>query len=468
MDPHENVRSGPLITVLVIGGILGSLTQTIVVPLIAQLPAIFDTTPSNASWIITVTLLTAAVSTPIVGRLADMYGKKRMLLIALLPLVIGSALCALSTSLAPMIVGRALQGLATGTIPLGVSVLHELLPPRKVPGAVALTSASLGVGGAVGLPIAAAVAQFATWRVMFASVATLALLVIVAMWLVIPARRDAQAPAPPARRRFDYLGALLLAAGLVALLLGVSKGNEWGWASAVVVALLVGAVVVLALWGWWELRTPHAMIDLRATARRPVLLTNIASVLVGFAMFAQSLIVPQLMQLPAETGYGHGQSMLQMGLWMAPTGIAMMALSPLGARLTRARGPRTTLIVGSAIIAAGYALSTLLAGSLVALAVTSSIVSAGVGFAYGAMPAVIMAATPASDRAAANSFNSLMRSFGTATSGAVIGVVLAQFSVVVAGHAVPTFDGIRLGLLIGSGVAVGAAVLAAFLPRPAR
>ncbi|WEG08897.1 MFS transporter [Microbacterium horticulturae] len=452
------IKSGRLITVLAFAGILGALTQTLVVPLIAELPVIFDTSSTNASWIITVTLLTGAVATPIVGRLGDMYGKKKILLIALVPMLIGSVVCALAGGVVPMIIGRGLQGIAAGTVPLGISLLHDVLPHEKVHGAVALMSASMGIGGALGLPLAAGVAQYASWRVLFWVVAVLTALTILFSWLIVP--RDEARPA--ASRSFDYAGAVVLAIGVVALLLGVSKGSEWGWASALTLSLLIGSVIVFIVWGWWELRTPHRLVDLRATVRRPVLLTNLASVLVGFAMYAQSLVIPQLMQLPAETGYGHGQTMLQMGLWMAPMGLGMMAVSPLGGRVTRRYGAKTTLVIGSIIIALGYGASTLVTGSLVGLMLTSTLASAGVGFAYGAMPALIMATTPAKDKAAANGFNSLMRSFGTTASAAVLGVVLAQLSTPLGEYTVPTLAGIRISLLIGCGVAVVAAVLAAF------
>lgn len=458
MTTTSVTKSGRLITVLAFAGILGALTQTLVVPLIAELPRIFDTSSTNASWVITVTLLTGAVATPIIGRLGDMYGKKRILLLALVPLLVGSVISAVAGGLVPMIIGRGLQGLAAGTVPLGISLLHDVLPQEKVHGAVALMSASMGIGGALGLPLAAGVAQYASWRVLFWVVAALTALTMVFSWLVIPRDRDDRAAGS---RSFDYAGAVVLALGVIALLLGVSKGSEWGWTSALTLSLLIGSVVVFLVWGWWELRTPHSLVDLRATARRPVLLTNIASVLVGFAMYAQSLVLPQLMQLPVETGYGHGQSMLQMGLWMAPMGLGMMAVSPIGGRLTRRYGPKTTLVLGSIIIAIGYGASMFATGSLVALMITSTVASAGVGFAYGAMPALIMATTPGKDKAAANGFNSLMRSFGTTASAAVLGVVLAQLSTPLGEYTVPSLTGFRVSLLIGCAVAVLAAVLAA-------
>lgn len=143
------------------------LTQTLVVPLIGQLPAILNTTASNSSWVITITLLTGAVATPVVGRLGDMYGKRRMLLICTVPLVLGAIVCALSSSLLPMLLGRGMQGLGVGLIPLGISLLRDVIPAERLHSSIALMSASMGIGGALGLPVAAAVAENTSWRVLF-------------------------------------------------------------------------------------------------------------------------------------------------------------------------------------------------------------------------------------------------------------------------------------------------------------
>lgn len=205
-------------------------------------------------------------------------------------------------------------------------------------------------------------------------------------------------------------------------------------------------------------------MDLRATARPPVLPTNAASVVVGFGMYAQSLIVPQLLQLPAETGYGLGRSMPAMGLWMAPGGLVMMAVSPIGGRLSATRGPKVTLLIGCLVIAAGYGVSLLLMGSMWGLMLVVRICSAGVGFAYGAMPALIMGAVPQSATASANSVNSLMRAVGTSVSAAVVGVVLSQMSVPVGGYSLPTEGGFRTGMLIGCGVALVAAAVTLAIP----
>ena len=181
-------------------------------------------------------------------------------------------------------------------------------------------------------------------------------------------------------------------------------------------------------------------------------------------MYAQSLIVPQLLQLPAETGFGLGRSMFAMGLWMAPSGVMMMLVSPLGARLSAGRGPKVTLLVGALVIAFGYGSSTVLMGSTWGPLVVTSICGAGVGLAYGAMPALIMGSVSQTATAAANRFNSLMRSVGTSVSAAVVGVVLAQMSMPFGEHTLPTDAGFRTGLLIGCGVAVVAALITLAIP----
>ncbi|MER8044413.1 MFS transporter [Streptomyces sp. NPDC094032] len=460
--PTPAARPGGIVGVLALAGIVAALMQTLVVPLIGDLPALLDTSASNASWVITATLLASAVATPVAGRLGDMYGKRRLLLASTVPLVAGSVVCALAGSVVPMIVGRGLQGLGMGVVPLGISLLRDILPPEKLGSSIALMSASMGVGGALGLPFSAAVAEHASWRVLFWVAAALSLLVGVLVWLVAPTGRIA-----PTAGRFDVLGALGLGGGLVSLLLAVSKGSVWGWGSATTLGLFAAAVVVLGAWVRWELRTRDPLVDLRVTARPQVLMTNAASVLVGFSMYAQSLVIPQLLQLPEATGYGLGQSMMAMGLWMAPAGLMMMALSPLGAKLSAARGPKVTLAVGSLVIAVGYLSSLLLMGSTWGLLVVTLICNTGVGLAYGAMPALIMGAVPQAETASANSFNTLMRSIGSSVSAAVIGVVLAQLTIDFGGHTLPSESGFRVALLIGGGVALAAAAVAALIPvRP--
>ncbi|MFG1972402.1 MFS transporter [Nonomuraea fuscirosea] len=455
------VRSGGgIVSVLAVAGIVGALMQTLVVPLVGELPRLLNASAADTSWVLTATLLVGAVATPVVGKLGDLYGKRRMMLVCSIPLMAGSVVCALSGSLIPMIVGRGMQGLGVGMIPLGVSALRDLLPPQRIGPAIALMSSSMGIGGALGLPISAAVAEYADWRMLFWGSAALSVLVAVLIWTLVPAT-----PAT-ARGRLDVVGAVGLGTALVCLLLGVSKGADWGWTSGTTLGLLGAAVVVLLLWGLFELRVRDPLVDLRVTARPQVLFTNLASILVGFAMYAQSLVVMQILQLPVATGYGLGQSMLAAGLWLAPAGLMMMAVSSLGARLSAARGPKISLFAGALVIAAGYGASLGLMDWAWGLMIASCVANIGVGLAYGAMPALIMGAVPQTETASANSFNTLMRSIGTSFSAAVVGVVLAQMSTTLGGHSLPSEGGFRTALLIGCGVALAASLVTLTLPNP--
>jgi MFS family permease len=457
-EPVAQPRPNAVVAVLAFGGIVVALMQTVIIPLVPQLPTLLHASASEAVWAVTATLLAGAVATPTIGRLGDMYGKRRLLLVSLVLLVIGSVVCAFSDSLVPMVVGRTLQGLAAGVIPLGISIMRDELPAERLGSATAMMSASLGVGGALGLPAAAFLAERTDWHVLFWTAAGLGALVAVLVVTVVP-----ESPVR-AGGRFDFLGAVGLSAALVALLLVISSGADWGWGSGLTLGLVAASVVVLAFWGRWELRTPRPLVDLRTTARPQVLLTNIASAVFGFAMFAMSLVLPQLIQLPESSGFGLGQSMLAVGLIMAPNGLVMMAMAPVSARISRTRGPKVTLMWGAFVVAAGYALAIVLMSEIWQLVVVSSIIGAGVGLAYGAMPALVMGAVPVSETAAANSLNTLMRSIGTSVSSAVAGVVLAQITITVGGVTVPSQNAFRVVLAVGAGAALLALVITSFIP----
>ncbi|WP_190813124.1 MFS transporter [Saccharopolyspora pogona] len=452
-------RSNTVVVVLAFSGIVVSLMQTLVIPLVPVLPALLGASAADSAWAITTTLLAGAVATPVVGRLGDMYGKRRMLLISLALLVAGSAACGLSNALAPMIVGRALQGLAAGVIPLGISIMRDELPAERLGSATATMSASLGVGGALGLPAAAFLAERTDWHMLFWTAAGLG---VVATALVV-----AFVPESAVRTggRFDLAGAAGLSIGLICLLLAISKGAEWGWTGARAGGLLGAGAVVLLLWGWWELHTRQPLVDLRTTARRQVLLTNIASAVFGFAMFAMSLVLPQILQLPAVTGYGLGQTMVVVGLVMGPSGLVMMAMAPLSARVSKAKGPNVTLMLGAVVVATGYGLGIVLMSGVWQLMLVSSVIGAGIGLAYGAMPALIMAAVPVGETAAANSLNTLMRAIGTSVSSAVAGAVLAQLTAAFGSLTVPSREGFQVIMAMGAAAAVIALTIAAFLPR---
>ncbi|MGW4907740.1 MFS transporter [Streptomyces sp. NPDC004270] len=458
-DQPARGASGAVVPVLAFAGIVVAVMQTLLVPVIKDLPQLLGTEPSNATWVLTSTLLSGAVATPIMGRLGDLYGKRRMLIFSLSVMVVGALISALTSELLTMIVGRALQGFAMGAIPLGIGLMRDMLPREKLASAMALMSSSIGVGGGLALPAAALVAQHADWHALFYGAAGLGVIAIALTLLAVP-----ESPAR-AEGTFDVLGAIGLSVGLVLFLLPITKGSDWGWTSGTTLGLFAASAVVLLLWGVMELRVKAPLVDLRTTARPAVLFTNLASIMVGVSFYVVSLVLPQLLQLPKATGYGLGQSMVTAGLLVAPLGLTMMFTAPVYARLSAKYGPKTTLILGMLIIGIGYGAGLGLMSAAWQSLVIAVVLGAGIGLAYSSLPALIVGAVPASETGAANGLNTLMRSIGTSVSSAVIGMVLANTANNVGGVAIPTMHGFRVSFLIATGAVTVGLVLALLLPK---
>ncbi|MGW6474047.1 MFS transporter [Streptomyces nigra] len=446
------------VPVLAYGGILMALMQTVVVPLLPDLPALTGASPGAVSWMVTATLLSGAVLTPVLGRAGDMYGKRRVLMAALTLMTAGSVLCALSSDIRVLIAARTLSGAAAAVVPLSISILRDELPPARRGSAVALMSSTVGIGAALGLPLAALIVQYADWHTMFWVTSALgAAGVTLVRWAV----RESPVRQPG---RFDVTGALGLAVGLVCLLLGVSQGGQWGWGSARVLGLFAGAVVVLGLWCVQQLRSREPLVDLRLVARPRVGLSHVAALLAGFAFYANTLVTAQLVQAPEATGYGLGLSIVATGLCLLPGGVVMLLLSPLSARISAARGPRVTLALGALVIAAGYALRIADSRDLWMIITGATVVAVGTTLAYSALPTLILRAVPAEQTASANGVNVLMRTIGQAGSSAAVAAILVHHTSPVAGVPVPTLHGYLLAFVMAGAVAVVAAVAAWCIP----
>nr|WP_255348192.1 MFS transporter [Parafrankia sp. EUN1f] len=451
---------GPVTAVLAIAGMLAALQQTMVVPLVHELPTILGVSPTSAAWAVTATLLSGAIATPIISRLADMVGKRRMVVIALVTSTSGSLLVALSGgSFALVLLGRTCQGFAAALIPVGISVMRDVLPKERVGFAVALMSATLGIGGALGLSLSGVLYGHLGFASIFWAAALLGVVLTVAVLLLVP---ESLVRTPG---RFDRTGAVLVSVTLASLLLAVSKGNEWGWSSAVVLGLLGVAGLTLAVWIPFELRVGAPMVDLRTAARKPVLLTNAASLCVAFPLYINMLASSQQLQEPTATGYGFALSVTEAGLAMMPSGLILVLLSPLSGRLVTRVGGRGTLLLGAGIMAAAYVLRVFLTGSVTEVVVGASLVSVGTALSFAAMPTLIMAHVPITESASANGLNSLMRALGGAVSSAFLASVLASMTIVSAGTTVPSLEAFRLVYWIAAGVALMAFGLAALIPR---
>ncbi|WP_079191193.1 MFS transporter [Streptomyces sp. MNU77] len=447
------------VPVLAFGGILMAVMQTAVVPLLPDLPRLTGAPAGTVSWMVTSTLLAGAILTPVLGRAGDMYGKRRVLLLALSLMTVGSLLCAVTSDIRVLIAARALQGAAAAVVPLSISILRDELPPQRRDSAVAFMSSTLGIGGALGLPLAACIVQYADWHMMFwASGVAGVVVVVLAVWAV---------PESPVRQpgRFDVLGAFGLSVGLVCLLLAVSQGGEWGWASVPVIGLLLAAVAVLALWAWQQKRVSDPLVDLRLAARPAVALPHVVALLVGFAFYANSLVTAQLVQAPTSTGYGLGLSIVGAGLCLLPGGLLMLILGPVSARISRARGPRTTLALGAGVIALGYVVRMLDSHHLWVIILGGAVVSAGTALAYSSLPALILRSVPATQTGSANGVNVLMRTIGQSLCSAAVVAVLVHSTGDGTGAGLPTLHGYLVAFAMAGAVALVGCAVARLIPR---
>lgn len=449
-----------IIAVLAVSGAVVSIMQTVFIPLLSEIPALLNCTPEQASWLITATLISSSVAIPSVAKLADMYGKRQMMIVSLAVLIVGSLIGTFGTTFPQMLVARILQGFAMALIPIGMSIMRDQIPPQKLPGAIALMSGTMGIGAGIGLPLGGLIYQSLGWHAIFGVSAITGAISLIAILLVVPES--------PIRSggKFDYFGAGLISLWLTALLLAITKGEHWGWSNPSILALFATAIVLFAIWIPLELRVSQPVIDLRTTMDRPVLLTNIATFVVGIAMYANILTSTQMLELPTSTGYGFGLTIFQAGLVLLPSAAAMVLMAPVAARIVTQFGPKRAMLVGCLVLAAGYAYRYYAISSVWEIAVGAIIVSAGTMIAFSAAPNIIMRIVPISETSAANGLNNVMRTMGTAVSSAAVAAVLTGLTMQIAGGAVlPQLDAFQL-IYIGAGVAsLIAAFISWFLPR---
>lgn len=462
LDPEHTggFRSTVEIVATGLGALMAALSQTLVIPVLPDIAVDMNASATAAQWMLTATLLTGAVAVPILSRLADMFGRRLLLMISLGALTVGSLMAALTSNVGVMIAGRALAGLSSAAIPLGISLLAATLPAARKGSAVAMISAMLGIGSALGLPLAGLIADNFDYRALFWIGAVGALISVVLVRLLVPE------PKPSRQGGVDVVGALLLAGGLVSLILPLSQGTDWGWTSVRTLGLLALSVVLLALLVLAETRNANPLVNLRAMANPPVAITNVASIFIGFALFATFVGTANYVQAPEATGYGFDTSVLVAGLCLMPGGVLMLLLSPVTARLITSLGAGRVLALGSTIIALGLLIRIFLVADLWMIIVGSTVIGLGSGIGYACLPALINHHTPAHDLAAANGINTLARSLGSTLASALGGSLLAAITMSLGpGIDVPSLTGYRVLFVICAVAALLAAAAGLIVHR---
>lgn len=448
--------------ILSLGGMLAAMQSTVVVPLLPYFPDVFDVAPEAGSWIVTVTLLTGAVAVPIVSRLADMFGKRRMILITLLVMAVGSLLLTIEGNFVTAIIGRGLQGFASAMMPVGISVLRDELPPERVGFGVALVSATMGIGAALGMPMAGLIYTHTGWSLLFVITAAFAMLVTLGVFLLVPESKIRTGG------RFDYLGAVLLSVALAAFLLVISMGHTWEWLSVRVGVISVVSVVALGCWLPYQLRAANPLVDLRTTVRRPVLLTNIATVFIALGMFVNLLVAAQQLGLPAGTEAGFGLSVEVAGLVLAPPSVAVAVLSPFTGRLLTRYGGRAVFLFGTAITGITMVARVYLDNSVAEITIAMGLVGIGTAFTFAAMPVMIMSVVPITETASANGVNALFRMIATALSSALLTGIASAMTVTYQGRSYPAAEAFHVMFWICAVAALIAFVIVLFIPARQR
>ncbi|GAA1861853.1 MFS transporter [Actinomadura bangladeshensis] len=448
----DPARTGRILLALAGAGMVVSVQQTLVLPLLPQLMVRFDAPITDVTWVFTASLLAGAVATPLLARFGDMYGKKRMIMLALVLLVAGSVLCAASGSLPVLIAGRALQGVSSSMIPLAIGMIRDAFPRERITTAIGIVSATMGVGGSAGMIVTGLIAaRTDSHRPVFWITAALG---AAALALVAACARDT---GTRAGGRPDIAGAVLLAGWLVCLLLAISEGNAWGWTSGGVLGLFGGAAALCAVWVAVELRVRSPLVRLNLLVGARSLSANVVSALLGFSMFAAFTLIAGFVQSPsARVGYGLDGSVLDVGLYMLPSTVTMLLFSWASGRIAARIGTAYTLAVGSAFAGLCYAWLAVSNAHVYDMLAFSAIQGIGFGIAYAALGTLAVQHVPMDQSGIASGINSLVRTTGGGVAGAVTASVLA--GQVIAGTEVPTLAAYELCFWI---VAAGAAVAAA-------
>ncbi|NUS59275.1 MAG: MFS transporter [Streptomycetaceae bacterium] len=457
--PHP----GALIAALSFAAMVGAMLQTLVVPVLSTIGARLHADAGDISWVLTANLLAAAVMTPLFGKTGDLYGKKRMLLVALGMILAGSLLAALTTSLPLLIIGRVLQGAWGGLFPVALGALRDELPPQKLTGAMAMVSGMIGIGGGIGLVLTGLLTNHhGDYHRVFWAATILTALAALAVAAVVPHRK------PTATGRIDWAGAGLLGAALVALLLPVSQGNTWGWGSARTLGLFAVSALLFAAWAAVERRIADPMIDMKVFVKRSVAFTNIAGVLVGVNMFVGFLAVSQFVQMPERVaGYGFTASVLSAStVYLLPGALSAIVAAPIGGILVRRFGGRHALGVAGLISLVAYGFVMFAHDRSWQLIVVAIAVQSSVAIAYAAMPALIIAEVPMAQTGIANSVNAIARSVGSSLASAMVTSLLTSHLIAGLPVKIPTEDAFTASFAIGAGAGLLVVLVALFgLPR---
>ncbi|MHC9046835.1 MFS transporter [Microbacterium saperdae] len=457
MDSSVSRSTGGAFAALLLAVLSFSLLQTLAVPALPALSVDLHADTTTVSWVISAFLVSSSVGTVILGRLGDLFGRKRLMLVSLAILGVGSVLAALSGSIGVLIAARAIQGLGAGTFPLAFGLVREVFPRDRVPVVIGTISAVFGIGFGVGLVLPGPLIDAFGWPslfwVSFILVAVAAVAVIT--FIHVPAQQGAG--------RIDWTGAFLLSVALVALLLAVSQSRVWG--AVPVVSLIALAAVAFMVFFAIETHSPSPLMNLGILRRSPIAAANVTALIIGFGMYGAFTLVPPLVQTPTTAGYGFGATTTQAGLFLLPMAVTMLFAGPLAGKFGPKLGWTTTLVSSCIIGAVGFAFLAVGRDYGWAIATGAGIIGIGVGFAFSALANVVVAAASPQETGEATGVNTIVRTIGGAFGAQIAAAIVTNTTL--PGTTVPEPAGYTLAFTI-SAVALIAAALVALAGRASR
>jgi EmrB/QacA subfamily drug resistance transporter len=444
-------RSVAIVLFLSLGGLSFAVLQSLVAPTLGTIGSDLGVATTDASWVLTAYLLSASVLTPILGRLGDMVGKRKVIIVVLALLLVGTVLAALAPNLGVLIVARVLQGAAGAVMPLSIGIVRDQLPRERVSVTIGLLSAIFGIGAGVGIVAAGPIVEALSWHWLFWLPAILVAIALLGAIFGIP-ESTTRTPG-----RLDLVGTGILSVGLVALLLAIGEGQKWGWGDGKTVGLLILGGVALVVFVFVELRVAEPLIDIRLFQHRGVWTAHIVALTFGFAMFGTFILVPTLVQLPSALGYGFGKTVSEAGVYLLPTVLAMVLAGVAAGILIRKIGPKIPLIVGGVAVTVAFVIPALGHAEDWQIQVSGVLTGIGIGMALAATSNAIVESVPAAQTGEAISANTVIRTIGSSVGTAVIAALLSSN---VSAQGAPTDDAFTVGFWVSAGVGV-LAILAA-------
>jgi EmrB/QacA subfamily drug resistance transporter len=440
--PLDRVGYRTTFTVLLLGVSAYALLQSLVVPVLSTIQRDLHTTQGTVTWVLTAYLLSASIFTPILGRVGDMVGKERMLVVTLVALAVGSAMAGLSRSIGLLIVARAVQGIGGAVLPLAFGIIRDEFPAAKVAGGVGVVAAMAAVGGGAGIVLAGPIVSHLDYHWLFWIPLVITLIAAVCAQLFVP-ESPVRTPG-----RISWLGAVLLSGWLVALLFGVSQAPSWGWASAKVLGLIASAVVIGLAWVVVESRSRQPLIDMKMMRLAAVWTNNLVALLFGVGMYSVMAFLPEFLQTRRSAGYGFGASIIQSGLFLLPLTVTMFFFGLWSGRIAARIGSKAAVILGSIVSGAAYLVLAVAHSQAWQIYVASTLLGVGLGLGFSAMSNLIVQAVSPAQTGVASGMNANIRTIGGAIGAAVM-------SSIVTSRLLPS------GLPAASGYTAGFAFLAA-------